>query len=268
MAPGGARATACNNKNDSCLQSRIIRNIMAATSPSLLSAPALPPRRRGGPLLTVVAAHVLLGGWLWHATARTAPAAAPVERLQMVVLLPPEPAPVVPPEPPAPTPPKPAPKHEPRPVHRDAPPPPITLPAEPEAAPEAVPLPAEPAPPAPPAPAPVTTAAAPVAPPPPAPAEPRLLPASAVRYLRAPSPTYPMLSLRQQEAGVVLVRILVDEAGEPREVRLEQSSGYKRLDQAALDAAQRARFAPYMEQGVARSVWVVAPIHFALDRHS
>lgn len=226
----------------------------------------LPPRRRSGALLTVVAAHVLLGGWLWHATARTAPAAAPAERLQMVVLLPPEPTPVARPEPPAP-PPKPAPKREPRPVRPDAPPSPITLPPEPEAAPESLQPAAEPAPVAPPAAEPVAVAAAAVAPPPP-PAEPKLLPASAVRYLRAPSPTYPMLSLRQQEAGVVLVRILVDEAGEPREVRLEQSSGYKRLDQAALDAAQRARFAPYVEQGVARSVWVVAPIHFALDRHS
>lgn len=238
---------------------------MTAAHLSLPRSTTLPPRRRGGAAVTVAAAHLLLGGWLWQATARTAPAAAPVERLQMAVLLPPEPAPVVPAEPPRPAPPKAAPKLAPRPVHADAPPPPITL--APEAAPEPVQPLAEAVPASPPAPAPEAIATATVAAPPP-PAEPKLLPASAVRYLRAPSPTYPMLSLRQQEAGVVLVRILVDEAGAPREVRIEQSSGYKRLDQAALDAAQRARFAPYTEQGVARAVWVVAPIHFALDRHS
>ncbi|HSV70148.1 MAG TPA: energy transducer TonB [Methylibium sp.] len=239
-------------------------------SAAVLSSPpqpaaGLPRRRRGGPLLAVLAAHGLLGGWLWHATARTVAAPPVPERLQMVWLLPPaapEP-PVLRPEPPAPAPKPPEPRPESRVVDRDAPPPPITLPPAVDM-PAPVAPPSDPAPAAPPAPETVAMAAAPAAPPP----EPKVLPASAVRYLRAPSPTYPMLSLRQQEAGVVLVRILVDEEGQPRDVRLEQSSGYKRLDQAALDAAQRARFAPYIEQGVARAVWVVAPIHFALDRHS
>jgi periplasmic protein TonB len=125
-------------------------------------------------------------------------------------------------------------------------------PPEPEPAPPvaAVVAPAAPAPPAPPA------------PPPP----PKNIPASAIQYLEPPAPEYPRLSRRLGEAGLVVVRVYVDEAGLPRSVQLAQSSGFARLDEAALAGVQRARFKPYSENGVPTAGWARIPIPFELER--
>lgn len=112
------------------------------------------------------------------------------------------------------------------------------------------------APPTPPAPV------APPAPPPP----PKNIPASAIQYLEPPAPEYPRLSRRLGEAGLVVVRVYVDEAGLPRSVQLAQSSGFARLDEAALAGVQRARFKPYSENGVPTAGWARIPIPFELER--
>lgn len=123
---------------------------------------------------------------------------------------------------------------------------------EPEPVPPVVAV-AAPAPPAP---------LAPPAPPPP----PKNIPASAIQYLEPPAPEYPRLSRRLGEAGLVVVRVYVDEAGLPRSVQLAQSSGFARLDEAALAGVQRARFKPYSENGVPTAGWARIPIPFELER--
>ena len=72
------------------------------------------------------------------------------------------------------------------------------------------------------------------APQPPAPPPaPKVIPASAVQYLGDPPvPEYPRLSIRAGETGRVMLRIYIDEAGLPRTVQVERSSGHARLDEA------------------------------------
>lgn len=98
------------------------------------------------------------------------------------------------------------------------------------------------------------------------PAELKNLPAESVRYLVPPAPVYPRLSRRQGEAGRVLVRVYIDEAGLPRTVQLSASSGHGRLDDAALKAVLQARFKPYAENGRPLGGWALIPLTFDLEK--
>lgn len=112
----------------------------------------------------------------------------------------------------------------------------------------------------------VAVAAPPAPPAPPALPPPKNIPAAAIQYLEPPAPEYPRLSRRLGEAGLVVVRVYVDEAGFPRSVQLAQSSGFARLDEAALAGVLRARFKPYSENGVPTAGWARIPIPFELER--
>jgi periplasmic protein TonB len=87
-----------------------------------------------------------------------------------------------------------------------------------------------------------------------------------VQYIRAPVTRYPPQSRKLRQQGVVVLEVLVDERGLPARIRLEKSSGYQLLDAAAREAMARARFRPYTEDGVPRSVVVLVPLRFALNR--
>lgn len=126
-------------------------------------------------------------------------------------------------------------------------------------APAAVAAPATPAPPAP-APAP----AAPPAPPAP-PAAPRTVSVSEIAFLTPPVLEYPFASRRAREQGQVRVRLLVDPQGRPQQLELLRSSGFARLDEAALAAVRATRFKPYLDNGVAQAVRVVMPLDFELE---
>jgi len=122
-------------------------------------------------------------------------------------------------------------------------------------------------PPPPPAAVPVQTAPAPVVQvvPPPAPAIKRV-PASAVRYLKEPRMTVPLMSKRLRESGVVQLRVVVDINGLPREIALAKSSGFARLDEQALQDMRSARFAPQTENGQPVEWEVIAPMSYEVDR--
>jgi protein TonB len=89
--------------------------------------------------------------------------------------------------------------------------------------------------------------------------------ASAAQYVEPPVPIYPRASRRAGEAGRVVLRVLVDEAGLPRQVLVHQSSGFARLDDAAIAAVQKARFKPYIDRDQAISSWVLVPLSFDLE---
>jgi TonB family protein len=127
--------------------------------------------------------------------------------------------------------------------------------------------PPEPAPPALPDPPMVVVVAAPAPPaPPPPPAAPRELPASAIQYLEPPEPVYPRASRRLGEAGLVVVRVFVGTDGLPKQLQVLQSSGFVRLDEAALDGVRRARFKPPTENGQPTAGWARIPIPFELEK--
>ena len=176
----------------------------------------------------------------------------------------PTPAPPTPPKPtpPVPPPPKPAPK--PKPVVTKAPPLPKAI-RDPAPAPDAprgtldtAPVPAEQAPPAPVSP---PTPPAPPAPP----AAPRIeQPSSNAAYLNNPAPPYPSMSKRMGEQGKVLLRVYVNEQGLPEKIEIKQSSGYERLDEAAIATVQRWKFVPGKRNGVPEAMWNIVPINFVL----
>ncbi len=171
-----------------------------------------------------------------------------------------------PPEPPKPTPEPPKPQV--RPPEPVKPKPRVvssTAPSENKI--QAEPEPPKPAPVEAPPPAPIEAPPAPVAaaPAPATPPQPKQLAASAVAYLKPPAPKFPEASRRLGESGVVLLKVLVDETGRPVDIQVAKSSGFERLDKAAIAAMKLARFKPYMEGGVPRAVWAPGTINFDLQ---
>ena len=80
-----------------------------------------------------------------------------------------------------------------------------------------------------------------------------------------PRPFYPNISQRMGEVGEVKIRVYVNELGKVEEVKLELSSGYYRLDQAALEAAKKAKFMPHIEMGKAIKIQHIIPYVFKLE---
>lgn len=97
-------------------------------------------------------------------------------------------------------------------------------------------------------------------------AAPRIeLPSSDADYQNNPKPPYPALSKRMGEQGKVVVRTLIGTDGRAQEVQLHQSSGFERLDQAALKAAREWRYVPGKRDGVPQAMWFNVPFTFQLQ---
>ena len=84
-----------------------------------------------------------------------------------------------------------------------------------------------------------------------------------VAYIEAPQPHYPPESRRSGEEGLVVLRVLIDEIGAVARIDIERSSGHTRLDDAACQAVKRAKFRPYVENGVPRMALATIPIEFS-----
>ena len=98
------------------------------------------------------------------------------------------------------------------------------------------------------------------------PAPPRIeLPSSAPDYLNNPRPPYPPLSKRLGEQGTVVVRVRIDREGKPVKAEIQTSSGFERLDQTALQTAQKWRYVPGTRNGVPEAMWVAVTIKFQLE---
>jgi len=247
------------------MSSRLLHN------PSLrlpLDAPSdLRPAHRGALAASVLVLHGL-GAWAWSHWQADTPVVVETSPLMVSMIAPEAPERVTPAPAPAPEPVKPRPvaaptvtaarSPAPSPAAWVAPPVPAPAPVSQEALRDTPPV-AQAA-------APVAAPAAPVADaPPPAPQPPKQIQASAVRYLVAPQHVYPETSRRLGESGRVSLKVLVDEKGRAVDVQITQSSGYTRLDQSAVSAMRQARFQPYLENGVPRSVWAPATITYDLQ---
>lgn len=159
----------------------------------------------------------------------------------------PEEAPPPPPEPPPPPPPekKPEPKPTPKPPPKappseravkapePEPPPPVEKPAEPK----------------------------PVEPAPPPPVQP---PRAESGKISNQAPVYPQMSRKLREQGIVVLDILVKTDGTIGDIKIKTSSGFKRLDEAALKAVKRWRYEPATQGGIKIDFWYVQPVEFNL----
>lgn len=91
------------------------------------------------------------------------------------------------------------------------------------------------------------------------------LPSSSADYLNNPRPAYPPLSKRLGEEGKVVLRVLIEADGSASKAEIRSSSGYDRLDQAALQTVLRWRYLPGKRGGVAEAMWFNVPINFVLE---
>ncbi|MEZ5499599.1 MAG: energy transducer TonB [Steroidobacteraceae bacterium] len=95
----------------------------------------------------------------------------------------------------------------------------------------------------------VTDKPVPKAPPPPPPPKARKAPSLDVRRSPSTDDYYPPTSKRLEEEGVVTVNACVDASGRTSGATVEKSSGFGRLDEAAVKWANRARWKPGTEDG-------------------
>ena len=116
-----------------------------------------------------------------------------------------------------------------------------------------------------PAPAPIAAPVAAIAAPaPPAPAAVQL-PSSDASYLQNPPPPYPPISRRFNEQGKSMVRVLIGADGQPQRAELAKSSGFARLDDAAVATVMRWRYVPGKRGGVAEAMWFNVPVNWVLE---
>jgi protein TonB len=84
------------------------------------------------------------------------------------------------------------------------------------------------------------------------------------RSYPAPSPDYPALAQDNGEQGDVLVDVFVGSNGKPSKFKINQSSGFADLDNAAAEAVANWRYIPAVENGDRTSGWTTVKIHFEL----
>lgn len=77
-------------------------------------------------------------------------------------------------------------------------------------------------------------------------------------------PAYPSASRRAGEEGTVRLKVLVDEKGRPKDVAVATSSGFPRLDQAAMEAVRKWRFVAATDGANPMSAWTQVAITFRL----
>ncbi len=211
-----------------------------------------PSRLRMGALALIVSsvgAHAGLAWWLLQPVPGE-PVKLPVVPPIEVVLTPPEVPPMVEPPPPPPPPPPPKPVV---PKPKAEVPKPKPKPVVPKPVPKIEPL----------VPPPVTPPPAPVTP---TPVVQKYTGAKAyAAYLSNPPPKYPPAAMRKGWEGTVLLKVLVTPTGQPSTIQLAKSSGRHVLDDAAIAAVKKWRFAPAKRGDTPVEGWVSFPIEFNLD---
>lgn len=195
----------------------------------------------------------------------------PVEVLAQIIEppkpAPPPPAPVVPKEPPPPhvkqavvkpTPPVPQTQAPPQILAVETPTPAPNAPATVQVAPAAPVLPPS---------VPVAAVASPAPVPVPAPAPVvKVQPSTDADDLYNPNQRYPRMSFSMGEQGTVMVRILIGAKGLPLKAELQKTSGFERLDQAALEYVMQSRYKPGTLNGVPNDMWMGRPVTYTIAK--
>ena len=200
-------------------------------------------------LLLVTSLHVSVLAAVVMAPSKPKPIEIVTPTIQGVIVMaaPEQLPPPPPPEPPPPPPPEPKPVPKPKPLPKappseravKAPEPPPPPPVEPSPQPQQQ---AEPQP-------------APVVP-----------PSAEASELNNPAPAYPKLSRRLGEKGTVTLALLVKADGTVGDIRVKNSTGYKRLDDAAVNAIRRWKFVPASQAGIAIDYWYEIDFEFNLNK--
>lgn len=81
----------------------------------------------------------------------------------------------------------------------------------------------------------------------------------------SPAPEYPASAIRRGDSGTVLLHVEVDANGNPTKVRVQQRSGSRALDRAAVSAVKKWRFNPGQRNGQPIPGSVTVPVDFTLE---
>lgn len=87
-------------------------------------------------------------------------------------------------------------------------------------------------------------------------------------FLFNPPPPYPPMARRRNQAGTVLLAILVDKSGQVRKALVVESSGTPMLDRAAVGGVASWRFEPGRHGSKPVAAWVEVPVRFCLREAS
>ncbi len=79
------------------------------------------------------------------------------------------------------------------------------------------------------------------------------------------APTYPAISRRMGEEGKLMLRVELDEKGHIDQARVIDSSGYDRLDKAALEAVKSWQCRPSIRNGQPVRAVALQPFNFVLQ---
>ena len=85
-----------------------------------------------------------------------------------------------------------------------------------------------------------------------------------VAYLKNPAPLYPHLAREKGWQGIVILGVLVNSNGKVEKIGVDQSSGYKVLDESALSAVRNWDFLPARVGHWSFSSWIKVPVRFIL----
>ena len=91
------------------------------------------------------------------------------------------------------------------------------------------------------------------------------MPSSNADYLQNPSPPYPASSRRLNEQGKTIVRVLIGPDGLPQRSEIAKTSGFRRLDEAAVTTVMRWRYIPGKRGGRPEAMWYDIPINWVLE---
>lgn len=87
-----------------------------------------------------------------------------------------------------------------------------------------------------------------------------------VSYKSGFQPVYPQLAIDNRHEGTTVLLIFVDASGAIKEIKVESTSGYHELDQAAVEAAYQWEFNPAVRNGKNVEGVVRIPINFNLNQ--
>ncbi len=85
------------------------------------------------------------------------------------------------------------------------------------------------------------------------------------KYRKRTPPSYPRRALDLGQQGVVTLAALIEPNGRPGMLKIEQSSGHRLLDKAALAAVKKWEFEPLVQNGQKTSSWVQVPVRFIIN---
>ena len=84
-------------------------------------------------------------------------------------------------------------------------------------------------------------------------------------YRINPAPRYPVMARKRGYQGTVLLSVLVNKEGKVDILWLFKTSGYKILDNAAIEAVKDWTFEPGRKGDEAVAMWVEVPVKFELE---